>query len=348
MNAIVSSERQQPCQRGSVRQLVRIGCRTDVGRGCVALPLFAISDGKLSHVEPQEFALEKDLQSLVENNLGPVFNCRLVASEFSTGAQHGGRIDTLALSEDNNPVIIEYKKVESSELITQSLFYLSWLDDHRGDFGMAVLHSLGPGVEVDWSDIRVICIAPNFRRYDLHAVQVMGANIELWRYRLYANSTILFEEVFKGSEFDPRVGARTVRARTGAVSDATPEMEREEAPEYTFDHHMKGKSERAVHLATILHESILEIDPAIEMVPRKYYIAYRTTQNIVCMEIRDKRVVLYLKLDPATISPLPENGRDVSKIGHFGTGDLELRIDREDQIGASLELIELAYKKIGA
>src|SRR6266571_9082622 len=59
----------------------------------------------------------------------PVFNCRFVASEFSTGAQHAGRIDTLALSEDNNPVIIEYKKVKSSELINQSILYLAWLND---------------------------------------------------------------------------------------------------------------------------------------------------------------------------------------------------------------------------
>jgi len=49
---------------------------------------------------------------------------KIVASEFSTGNLHAGRIDTLALSEDHNPVIIEYKKVASSELINQSLYYL--------------------------------------------------------------------------------------------------------------------------------------------------------------------------------------------------------------------------------
>jgi RecB family endonuclease NucS len=102
------------------------------------MPIFEISNKRLTAVEQTNFTLEKELQSLIESNLGPVFNCRFVASEFSTGAQHAGRIDTLALSEDNNPVIIEYKKVESSELITQSLFYLSWIHDHRGDFNIAV------------------------------------------------------------------------------------------------------------------------------------------------------------------------------------------------------------------
>ncbi len=94
-----------------------------------------------------------------------LFACRFVASEFSTGAIHAGRIDTLALSEDCNPVIIEYKKVESSELINQSLFYLAWLNDHRGDFEIAVQKKLSADTEVDWSPIRVICIVPNYKKY---------------------------------------------------------------------------------------------------------------------------------------------------------------------------------------
>ena len=101
-----------------------------------------------------------------------MFKCRKVATEHPTRAQHAGRIDTLALSEDQNPVIIEYKNVESSDLINQSLFYLSWIDDHRGDFEIAAQRALGPKTVVDWSDVRVICIAPNYRKYDLHAVRV--------------------------------------------------------------------------------------------------------------------------------------------------------------------------------
>ena len=71
----------------------------------------------LRAVPQRPFPSEKALQRLIESNLDVVFKCRLVATEFSTGAQPAGRIDTLALSEDNNPVIIEYKNVESSDLI---------------------------------------------------------------------------------------------------------------------------------------------------------------------------------------------------------------------------------------
>ena len=93
------------------------------------MPLFMKVKATLSTIEQTNFATEKDLQTLIERNLEAVFGCRVVAAEFPTGSQSvTGRIDTLALSEDNNPVIIEYKKVESSDLINQSLFYRLFAD----------------------------------------------------------------------------------------------------------------------------------------------------------------------------------------------------------------------------
>ena len=170
------------------------------------MPLFSVSKTNLATVDQTNFDSEKHLQTLIEKNLQTVFGCRLVASEYSTGAQHAGRIDTLALSEDNNPVIVEYKKVESSDLINQSLFYLAWIQDHRGDFEIAAQKTLGPSVSVDWSGIRVICIAPNYKKYDLHAAQVMGADLELWTYRLFTNGSLYLEEVFQKSVAIPSTG----------------------------------------------------------------------------------------------------------------------------------------------
>jgi hypothetical protein len=167
------------------------------------MPLFRISELQVSPVPQANFLTEKALQVLVERNLGPIFNCRFVASEFSTGAQHGGRIDTLALSDDNNPVIVEYKKVGSSELVNQSLYYLAWLNDHRADFTVAAQKALGAKVEIDWSDIRVVCIAPNYRKYDLYAMQVMGWNIELWTYRRFADDTFFLEESYPAGSSEP-------------------------------------------------------------------------------------------------------------------------------------------------
>jgi predicted transport protein len=37
--------------------------------------------------------------------------------------------------------------------------------------------------------------------------------------------------------------------------------------------------------------------------------------------------------------------RDVRQIGHFGTGDLEVRVERADQVARAKELAKLAYEK---
>lgn len=309
------------------------------------MPLFSIANGSLSPIQQTNFDLEKQLQALVESSLQPVFNCRLVASEFSTGSQHGGRIDTLALSEDNNPVIVEYKKIESSELINQSLYYLSWIHDHRGDFQVAAQRTLGTGIVVDWSDVRVICIAPNYRKYDLHAVQVMGANLELWTYRLFRNDTIYFEEVFQKSLSttpDPTVVKDPVMVAAGKKAAIT-----RQTGSYTFDEHIEGKPDKMVELAQCVRDYVMGLDSAMEEVPKKFYVAYRISQNITCMEIQKQRLLLYVKLDPTAMGVLPATARDVSQIGHYGTGDLELSLRNADDFEIAKRYIELAYQKIG-
>lgn len=253
------------------------------------MPIFDISGDTLSAVEQQNFDVEKDLQSLIEKNLATVFNCRFVASEFSTGAQHAGRIDSLALSEEDNPVIIEYKKVESSELINQSLYYLNWIQDHKGDFQIAVQRRLGNDVQTDWSDIRVICIAPNYKKYDLHAVQVLGANIELWKYRLFANHSLYLEEIFhtektkvdRASTVNSNFSKNPAVVRAGRKAALT-----RATGTYTFDERLNGKNKKIVELAEIMREFIMGLDQSIEEVPKKLYVAYKISQNIACMEVR--------------------------------------------------------------
>lgn len=310
------------------------------------MPLFEIKQQLLELIERKNFDLEKTLQNLIEKNLGAVFNCRFVASEFSTGKSHAGRIDTLALSEENNPVIIEYKKVESSDLVNQSLFYLHWIYDHRGDYEIAVQKAIGNDVEVDWSDVRVICIAPNYKKYDLHAVEVMGANIELWTYRLFDNSTLYLEEVIH----------RTYqRAATTEVSGKSPVMVEagkkaaitRATATYTFEEHLEGKSEKVKNLAMQIQDFVLGLDPAIDENPKKFYVGYKISQNIVCMELRKQKIYLYIKLDPKTLSGLPAIARDVTRIGHYGTGDLEITVKSVNDLETAKQYIEMAYKKVG-
>jgi len=311
------------------------------------MPLFQVVKQKLVAVPQANFLAEKNLQALVEANLQTVFDCTLVASEYPTGAQHGGRIDTLALSEDDNPVIIEYKKAESSDLINQSLFYLAWLSDHHGDFELAAQKELGPKVVVEWSAIRVICIAPNFKRYDLHAVQMMGANIELWTYRNFKNNSLYLEEVFQRSVATSADGTPTIAATQHLTAGKKAALTRATGS-YSFKQHIDGRPDPIRDLALAVNDFILGLDSSIQAAPKKLYIAYKVAQNLACMEVQNKQVLLYLKLNPKKSKGPPGISRDVSKIGHFGTGDLEITLQNSRDFKVAKPFIELAYRQVGA
>jgi predicted transport protein len=256
----------------------------------------------------------------------------------------------LALSEDNNPVIIEYKKVESSELINQSLFYLHWIQDHKGDFEIAVQKNLGSEVSVDWSDVRVICIAPNYKKYDLHAVQVMGANIELWKYRLFANGSLYLEEIFHGSSVSSSVtGVQTANKNPVMVAAGKKAALVRATATYTFAEHLEAKSTHIQDLMQNIREYILGMDSSVEEAPKKYYVAYKTSQNIVCMEAQNKCIKLFVKLNISDASDIHnlKQFRDVSNIGHFGTGNVEFAINSELDFDEIKQYIDLAYNKLG-
>jgi predicted transport protein len=307
------------------------------------MPLFHIDKDKLTTAKLINFNKEKEIQTLIENNLEAVFNCKFIATEFSTGSQHAGRIDTLALSEDNNPVIIEYKKVASSELVNQSLYYLDWINDHKGDFQIVVNKKLGKNVEIDWNDIRVICIAPEYKKFDLHAVRIMGANIELWQYKLYNTNTLYLEEIFKKStalmSFETDKNPVMVEAGKKAAQTRQNGF-------YTFEEHLENCDEKIKKILQDLRDFILSIDETVEEAPKKFYIAYKVSQNFVCVETKKNKVVLFLKLNPKEIE-VPENGRDVSNVGHSGTGDIEISINNLEEMEKSKAYIKSAFENIG-
>jgi len=312
------------------------------------MAIFEIDKGKAKRVRLSEFKLEKDLQKIIEENIETVFNCRLIATEFSTGNIHSGRIDSLAISEDLNPVIIEYKKVASSDLINQSLYYLHWIRDHKGDFQIAVNKKLGKDIEVDWSDIRVICLAPEYKKYDLHAVQVMGANIELWQYKLYENGILSIDEVYKrinkGShqESENFNGKNPVMVEAGKKAALT-----RKTATYTLEEHFENLDDNILELFNSIRDFIMSLDSFIEETPKKNYVAYKTSQNFVCMQTYKKKITLYLKLNADEMGTIPKQGRDVKNFGHFGTGDFELTIKDLKDFEETKHFINEAYKNIG-
>lgn len=188
------------------------------------LKLFRIAGGVASELPSSSVALERSLQQVIERNMEVMFGVRLLASEYSTGVKHGGRMDSLGIDENYSPVIFEYKRAINENVINQGLFYLDWLMDHRGDFTMLVLQKLGEEAanSIDWRNPRLICVASGFTKYDAHAVQQMNRSIELVRYRDFEGD-LLALELMTGTRVDPV---------TAEGAPATPSSRGMSAPSY--------------------------------------------------------------------------------------------------------------------
>ncbi|MDR9416567.1 MAG: hypothetical protein RI564_09795 [Gracilimonas sp.] len=103
------------------------------------IKLFQIKGQQVTELTGSAAKIEKSLQSQIEANLETYLGVRFLASEYSTGTNHGGRIDTLGIDENGSPVIIEYKRAMNENVINQGLFYLDWLFDHKAEFELLAL-----------------------------------------------------------------------------------------------------------------------------------------------------------------------------------------------------------------
>jgi predicted transport protein len=297
------------------------------------IKLFRVENGRAHELTGSALAIEKALQSLIESNLEPMLGIRFIASEHSTGKNHRGRIDTLGLDENGSPVILEYKRASNENVINQGLFYLDWLLDHRAEFTLLAMKMLGTAVEeeVDWSAPRLICIAGDFTRYDEHAVSQIGRNIELYRYRSYENGFLALE---------------LVNSKMGAVEPGpTDDTPKPKQAQKTVTDYLEQAAPELRNLYETLDAFLLGLGDDVSMKTTRLYLAYRRIKNFASVVVHSQtgQLLVFLKVNPEDVSLEEGFSRDVREIGHFGTGDLELRIDSFEDLERAKPLIERSY-----
>ena len=77
----------------------------------------------------------------------------------------------------------------------------------------------------------------------------------------------------------------------------------------------------------------------------RFYIAFKRIKNFACVEFRPTtgKILVFVKVDPSTVVLEPGFTRDVSDMGHFGTGDLEITLSKADDLEKAKSLIEQSY-----
>ena len=301
------------------------------------IKLFRLGKDVVSELQVASAAIEKSLQTLIERHLEAFLGVRLLATEYSTGKTHAGRIDSLGLDENGCPVIIEYKRSLNENVINQGLFYLDWLLDHKAELVLLVQSKLGHETAkgVEWSNPRLVCIAGDFTKYDEHAVQQINRSIELIRYRRYGDDLLLFELVNATTGSGAPVGG-VPQAPGGVVK----------SPSKTPLEHLVSASEQLRDVFEALKAYLHALGDDVQMNPLSYYIAFKRIKNFACVEIHPqaKKLLCYVKLNPDTMPMEKGFTRDVRKIGHFGTGDLEITIDSQESLERAKSYILQSYE----
>ena len=296
------------------------------------LKLFRVADGIATELHSTTVALERSLQQLIERNMEEMFATRFLASEFSTGSRHGGRIDSLGIDENNSPVIFEYKRATNENVINQGLFYLNWLVDHKAEFTLLVMKELGQDVAdaIDWRAPRLVCVASGYTRYDEHAVEQINRSIDLVTYRDFGGELFALELVH-ASRVEPQSANDAPDVSRGHGRTVT-ELLGQASPELTA-------------LYEKLDAFLVALGDDVSKKATKQYFAYRRLKNFACVEVhpQSRNLLVYLKVNPDDVELEEGFSRDVRNIGHFGTGDLELRISNQRHLDRAESLLQASY-----
>jgi len=300
------------------------------------IKIFRISPKTVAELSGESIGLEKSLQVLIEKNLETFLGVRFLATEYSTGKTHAGRIDTLGIDENRRPVIIEYKRTLNENVINQGLFYLDWLMDHKAEFVLKVIDKFGKAEAdmIEWSNPRLICIAGDFTKYDEHAVQQMNRNIELIRYRKFEDDLLLFELV------------NAVSIEVSKESEKTSSKRKSDVQHKTVTDNIAAANRQLRDRFDALQSFILALGDDVQIVTNKYYFAFKRIKNFACVELYPKigRIIVYVKIDPTSIDLREGFTRDVRSIGHYGTGDLEINIYDDRSLENAKPLILKSYE----
>ena len=294
------------------------------------MPVFKLEKDKLIKLSSIPISKEKELQTLVENNLDEVLGMHFLATEYTT--TFGGRIDTLAVDYTGAPVIIEYKRNKNDNVINQALSYLRWLKAQKEEFfEMLVIKRLGQEaadtIQIDWKNPRVVCIAESYSKFDIDTVEVIPMRIELFKYRYYEHGIFNLEPLSVSEQ----------KETSGNVAIDKPIIDT------TIDTLVNKGNESIKELFEELRTKIFELDESIKEKATTLYIAYRVTRNFAEIHIGKNQLKIYMRPlkydDPQEIvEKVPDSYQWVM--------DRRVYLKTKSELDYIFGLIEQSYKDV--
>ena len=300
------------------------------------MPLYRAGE-KLSLLREEPFKLERDMQRLVEKNIETLLELELVSSELSIG---NFRLDSLGFDRSTNAfVIVEYKRDKNFSVVDQGYAYLSTMLNNKADFILEYNETKPTPLQrnsVDWSQSRIIFIAPSFTTYQQQAINLQDMPIELWELKRYMSGYLSFNKVKSNGSIE---SIQTLAKETAAspISEVSKEVK-----VFTEQEHLSGKPDKIRDLYARFKEHILSMGD-VEVKPTKLWLGFKNVRNFVDIHFLNSALKMWLNVPSGKLNDPLGLARDVSNVGHWGNGDYEIKIADEKHFTYVCDLIEQAY-----
>lgn len=302
------------------------------------MKIYSLQKQKLSEIKENAFKLERDIQNLFENNLEDLMGLTLVKSEFTIKNK---RIDTLAYDKQTNAfVIIEVKRDKNLSVVDQGFTYLSLMLENKADFIVEFNECLNENLrkdDVDWTQSRVAFISTAFTENQIQATNFKDIAIELWEVKQYKNDLIVVLPIRKNNS---AASIKPVMQKNQTLRKIS-----EEIKVYTEEDHLDVGDENIVELYEKFKSSAFNLADDIEIVPKKYYIAFKKNKNLFDIEILKKSLKISVNTKFGNLNDPKQLARDVRKIGHRGNGDYQIHIDSDKDLEYIMSLLKQVLLK---
>lgn len=139
------------------------------------------------------------------------------------------------------------------------------------------------------------------------------------------------------------------------ATTAMPAPEAKERPrkdrqplDYGETHHTKGKPKEVVELYRALDRFCRDLAPGHVILRHlKMYVSWSRDKRLFCSaHLQQAGLRVWVKLDPRELTDAPACVRDVSRVGHWGVGDVEIAVDSMDALKTAESLVSRSFELV--
>ena len=113
---------------------------------------------------------------------------------------------------------------------------------------------------------------------------------------------------------------------------------------YAIEHHPHLRPGAPMHdLFEAVRQSILALGPQVREEFRRHYVAYKTQTNFVDVVPQKRRLLLTLNMRFDELGDPRGLAADITNLGRWGNGDVQVELDNERQIPYAMELVGQAF-----